>query len=310
MTRQSPSNLAIRAPSSVADITNSRKSSRRPCCTSRASARPRSASSERSWNSSNSTAATPSSDGSSRMSRVKIPSVITSMRVLRDTFEPKRTRKPTVSPTLSCKVAAIRSAAARAARRRGSSTRIFLSAAHSASISHSGTRVVLPAPGGATSTAACRCRNAAVRRGSASSIGSAVSNRPIAAISVVIVREGGRSSNQYDNRNVSELSAALGPGPADALVDEAALAHLLGQVDVAQIDDRRRPGHRLLQPVEVERAELLPFRADHQRVRALGAVVLVAAINQLRQQLLCLLHADRIVGPHLGAHVVQRGDQR
>ena len=39
------------------------RSSRRPCCTSRASARPRSASSERSWNSSNSTAATPSSDG-------------------------------------------------------------------------------------------------------------------------------------------------------------------------------------------------------------------------------------------------------
>ena len=44
-----------RAPSSVADITRSFRSSRRPCCTSRASARPRSASSERSWNSSNST---------------------------------------------------------------------------------------------------------------------------------------------------------------------------------------------------------------------------------------------------------------
>ena len=87
------------------------------------------------------------------MSRVKIPSVTTSMRVLRDTLEPKRTRSPTVSPTLSFKVAAIRSAAARAASLRGSSTRIFLSAAHGSSISTSGTRVVLPAPGGATSTA-------------------------------------------------------------------------------------------------------------------------------------------------------------
>ena len=65
----------------VADITSSFRSSRRPCCTSRASARPRSASSERSWNSSNSTAATPSSDGSSRIRRVKMPSVTTSMRV-------------------------------------------------------------------------------------------------------------------------------------------------------------------------------------------------------------------------------------
>ena len=46
-------------------MTRSRRSSRRPCCTSRASASPRSASSERSWNSSNSTAATPSSMGSS-----------------------------------------------------------------------------------------------------------------------------------------------------------------------------------------------------------------------------------------------------
>ncbi len=72
----------MRAASIVADMTRSLKSSRRPCCASRASARPRSASSERSWNSSNSTAATPSSIGSSRMSRVKIPSVTISIRVL------------------------------------------------------------------------------------------------------------------------------------------------------------------------------------------------------------------------------------
>jgi hypothetical protein len=170
---------ATRAPSSVADITTSLKSSRSPSWTSRASARPRSASSERSWNSSNSTAATPSSEGSSRMSRVKMPSVITSMRVRDDTFEPKRTRRPTVSPTRSLRLAAIRSAAVRAASLLGSSTRIFLSAAHSASASHNGTRVVLPAPGGATRTAARTCRSAAVSRGSASSIGSGGVRRAI-----------------------------------------------------------------------------------------------------------------------------------
>ena len=98
-----PSNAATRAPSMVADITRIFRSSRRPCCASRASARPRSASSERSWNSSNSTAAMPLSSGSSRISRVNTPSVTTSMRVLADIFEPKRTRKPTVSPVRSPK---------------------------------------------------------------------------------------------------------------------------------------------------------------------------------------------------------------
>ena len=162
ITGASPSKAATRAPSSVADITSSFKSSRRPCCTSRASARPRSASKDRSWNSSNSTAATPSSEGSSSTSRVNTPSVMTSMRVRLEILEPKRTRKPTVSPTCSFSVAAMRAAAARAASRRGSSTRIFLSAAHGSSSSTSGTRVVLPAPGGATSTAALCAASAAV----------------------------------------------------------------------------------------------------------------------------------------------------
>src|SRR5882672_8523758 len=70
----------------------------------------------------------------------------------------------------------MRSAAARAAIRRGSSTRILRSAAHASSASTSGTRVVLPAPGGATRTAALRSRSAAARAGRASSIGSANSN--------------------------------------------------------------------------------------------------------------------------------------
>ena len=95
MTGASPRSAATRAPSMVADITRRRRSSRKAICTSRASAKPRSASSERSWNSSNSTAATPSSVGSSRMSRVKMPSVTTSIRVLRETLDPNRIRRPT-----------------------------------------------------------------------------------------------------------------------------------------------------------------------------------------------------------------------
>jgi len=73
-------------------MTSSFRSSRKPCCTSRASARPRSASSERSWNSSNKIAAMPSSDASSSTIRVNTPSVTTSMRVARVTLEPNRTR--------------------------------------------------------------------------------------------------------------------------------------------------------------------------------------------------------------------------
>ena len=64
----------------------------------------------------------------------------------------------------------MRSAAARAAMRRGSSTRI-LPFAHGSSASTSGTRVVLPAPGGATRTAVFDARSAAVSAGSASSMG-------------------------------------------------------------------------------------------------------------------------------------------
>ena len=107
------------------------------------------------------------------MSRVKMPSVMISIRVRFDTFEPKRTRRPTVSPTRSLSVCAMRSAAARAASRRGSSTRMRRDfAAQSSRASTSGTRVVLPAPGGATKTAAFRARSAAVKLGNAASIGS------------------------------------------------------------------------------------------------------------------------------------------
>ncbi len=160
----------------------SRKSSRNPACASSASARPKSASSERSWNSSKITAATPASEGSSRMRRVNTPSVTTSRRVSRETREPSRMRKPTVPPTSSPRSIAMREAAARAASRRGSRRRRRRPCVHGSSRSAKGTRVVLPAPVGATITALGRPRNAARISGRRSSIGSGVSSTSRMAI--------------------------------------------------------------------------------------------------------------------------------
>ena len=70
----------------------------------------------------------------------------------------------------------MRSALARAAIRRGSSMMIFLPfRAQGASSSASGTRVVLPAPGGATSTAALSAASVRASSSSTASIGSGVS---------------------------------------------------------------------------------------------------------------------------------------
>jgi len=69
----------------------------------------------------------------------------------------------------------MRHALARAAIRRGSSTIIFLVPTHGASSSASGTRVVLPAPGGATSTAAVRTASVRASWSSTASIGRGVS---------------------------------------------------------------------------------------------------------------------------------------
>src|SRR6266436_9535243 len=70
---------------------------------------------------------------------------------------------------------AMRSALARAAIRRGSSTMIFLFFNQGASSSASGTRVVLPAPGGATSTAALWLASVRASSSSTASIGRGVS---------------------------------------------------------------------------------------------------------------------------------------
>src|SRR5215470_14234920 len=194
-------------------------------------------------------------------------------------------------------VVAIRAAAARAARRRGSSTRIFFPFAHGSSASTSGTRVVLPAPGGATSTAQALTPSARVRSGSAASIGSGAENRAMNRAYAASVIPG-RSSRL--------LVAVRTP---DAGIEKAVLVHVLGAIDVAQVD-HHWTRHQLLEAVEVERAELLPFGDDHQRIGALGAIVCAIAIGHAVEHALRLLHADGIIDAHLRAHVLQRGDQR
>ena len=78
--------------SSVADIATSIRSSRSAPAISRHSASPKSAFSERSWNSSKITAPTPDSSGSDWIIRVRIPSVTTSIRVPGPTFDSPRMR--------------------------------------------------------------------------------------------------------------------------------------------------------------------------------------------------------------------------
>ena len=92
ITGASPISAATGPASSVADITNSARSSRSAPASSRHSASPRSALSERSWNSSKITAPTPDSSGSDWIIRVSTPSVTTSMRVLSDVLVAPRMR--------------------------------------------------------------------------------------------------------------------------------------------------------------------------------------------------------------------------
>ena len=108
--------------------------------------------------------------------RVKTPSVTTSTLVFGPDFETIRARNPILSPTVSDKLCAMRSAAALAAMRRGSSTRILRPSSQLSSINASGTRVVLPAPGGATRTADACAAKASRNSGRMASIGSGVAN--------------------------------------------------------------------------------------------------------------------------------------
>ena len=128
---------------------------------------------ERSWNSSSTTTAQPSSSGSATSRAVSTPSVATSRRVRGEKRRSQRTCQPTSSPAVQPCSSAMRRARLRAATRRGCSTITRPSAAHSAG----GTRVVLPAPGGATTTAAPRSRTAATMAGRCGSMGSGGANQ-------------------------------------------------------------------------------------------------------------------------------------
>ena len=121
------------------------------------------------------------------------PSVTTSIRVRFDVRLCSLTRRPIVSPTFSPSVAAMRAAAARAARRRGSSRMRRLPLAQGSSSSASGARVVFPAPGGATSTAHGLSANAARSEGRAASIGRGGTERDIAPLFARRAGKGKRS---------------------------------------------------------------------------------------------------------------------
>ena len=87
-----------------------------------------------------------------------------------------RAQSNPLSDSLADRVCAMRSAAARAAMRRGSSTRILAGPSQLSSINANGTRVVLPAPGGATRTADGRAAKASRNSSRTASIGSGVAN--------------------------------------------------------------------------------------------------------------------------------------
>ena len=121
---------------------------------------------------------------------------------------------PTVSPTLSPSVAAMRSAAARAASRRGSSTRIFLSAAHGSSSQHQR-----------------HARGLAGARRRHQHGGVALPQRRGQPRQRLVDRERSvskamRMATRY--QRACGRDQPLRPRPPDAVVDEAALRHLVG----------------------------------------------------------------------------------
>src|SRR5579883_1603269 len=85
-------------------------------------------------------------------------------------------------------------------------------------------------------------------------------------------RERCRPPSRAAPPGTARRSLRAGLRPSDAVVDEAELRHLVGAIDVAQVDQDRLL-HRLLDALEIEGAELLPFGDADERVGALGAGV-------------------------------------
>src|SRR5262249_8542975 len=110
---------------------------------------------------------------------------------------------------------------ARAASRPGSSTRSFFPFAQGSAASMSGTRVVLPAPGGATRTAAPPARKALVSSGSAGSMGR---GSPMALIAATLHARSGRGKARARQVDSGPESGAKPPfkGKARAMPSQAA----------------------------------------------------------------------------------------
>src|SRR5690349_2384064 len=200
--------------------------------------------------------------------RVNTPSVTTSIRVRLPTLVSSRMRKPTVSPTRSPSVAAIRSATARVASRRGSSMTMRLPRAHGSSSSASGTTVLLPAPGGATTTALPPVRSAAARGLRASSIGRPErmgARAPCARLTL-----GARAARELEQR-----AGALYDGHVDDPAVErrrsaaAPLGFLVGRDDARGVRDfLRRRREAFVQRVDLLGMDReLSFEADALRAQ-------------------------------------------
>ena len=159
--RPSPPSTAVSlATSGVADIASTRRSGRTVSRASRANARPMSVGTLRSWTSSKITRPTPGSSGSCCSRRVSTP--------FGDDLDPRVAADATLVASLVADEAADLGSEATppsavrrlaVASRRGSSITMRPSS-HGCSISHSGATVVLPAPGGATSSAEPWCSSA------------------------------------------------------------------------------------------------------------------------------------------------------
>ena len=67
---------------------------------------------------------------------------------------------------------------------------------------------------------------------------------------------------EFEDRSNPRLDA-----PADAFVGETVGGHVIGAVDVAQVD-QDAAAHHLADGLEVQRAELVPLRQNDERVGA------------------------------------------
>src|ERR1700728_1874764 len=172
----------------------------------------------------------------------------------------------------------MRSALARAAIRRGSSTMIFLVPTHGASSSANGTRVVLPAPGGATSTAALPPASVRASSSSTASIGSGASKlrgklsppphaRLVPGIHVFLEYAENKTWMAVTSTAMTEkpLRTSSNRPASDALIDKAECRHLFRAVDVAEVDHHGMLQFAL-QAIEVQGAILHPLRHDHHGV--------------------------------------------